>query len=99
MSDVFFLFFERRGVRQSAEVSNQMTSVERVLEYQQLEPEEEPSEPKKLSEEWPTKGCIEFKNVFYRYFAEADPVLRNLTFIIKPKEKIGKIPNVKCQIK
>lgn len=77
------------GVRQSAEISNLMLSVERVLEYRDLESEKQPEKPQEISQDWPIEGCIEFRNVFYRYFAEAEPVLRGLSFVIKPKEKIG----------
>ncbi|XP_055304324.1 ATP-binding cassette subfamily C member 4-like [Sitodiplosis mosellana] len=77
------------GIRQSAETSNQLMSVERVLEYRDLEPEKQPKEPHKVIDEWPSRGCIEFRNVVYKYFAEAEPVLRGLSFVIKPREKIG----------
>lgn len=68
-----------------------MMSVERVLEYRDLEPEKQPKKPRQIADDWPSRGCIEFRNVFYRYFAEAEPVLQGLSFVIKPKEKIGKI--------
>lgn len=68
-----------------------MMSVERVLEYRDLEPEKQPKKPEQVSEDWPIEGSIEFRNVFYRYFEGAEPVLRNLSFVIKPKEKIGKL--------
>lgn len=77
------------GIRQSAEAANQLTSVERILEYRDLEPEKEPEQPIELAPEWPSKGQIEFRNVFYRYFEEAEPVLRGLTISIRSKEKIG----------
>lgn len=77
------------AVRQSAEVSNNMTAVERILEYRNLEPETEPKEPNDVDKDWPTNGCIEFRNVFYRYSAGAEPVLHNLSFVIRPREKIG----------
>lgn len=78
------------GVRQSAEVSNQLTSVERVLEYRDLEPEKEPNQPHEVSTDWPQNGTIEFRKIIYRYFAEAEPVLRELSFTIQSREKIGK---------
>lgn len=78
------------GIRQSAEISNQMMSVERVLEYRDLVPEKQPPKPREVAKEWPAKATIEFRKVVYRYYAEAEPVLRGLTFIIDPKEKIGK---------
>lgn len=81
------------GVRQSAEISNQIVSVERVLEYRDLEPEKQPPKPRSIPSGWPSKGCIEFRNVVYRYYAEADPVLRNLTFVVHPKQKIGNLLN------
>ncbi|XP_058446019.1 ATP-binding cassette sub-family C member 4-like [Malaya genurostris] len=77
------------GIRQSAEVANFMMSVERLLEYRDLQPEKQPEQPKALSNNWPEKGRIQFKNVSYRYFEGADPVLKNLNFEINPKEKIG----------
>lgn len=57
------------GMRQTAELENQMTSTERVLEYTKLQPEpslETPSSTK-LPHGWPKTGRLEFKNVSLRY--------------------------------
>lgn len=67
-----------------------MMSVERVLEYRDLEPEIKPPKPREVDADWPPRGCVEFRKVVYRYFAEAEPVLRGLSFVIQPREKIGK---------
>ncbi|XP_064120685.1 ATP-binding cassette sub-family C member 4-like [Macrobrachium nipponense] len=79
------------GVRQSAEVENQMTSVERVLEYSKLEPEAplETDESKKPRDTWPENGKIVFDDVSLQYVEDNPPVLKNLNFCIKGKEKIG----------
>lgn len=77
------------GVRQSAEVANFMMSVERLLEYRDLEPEPQPIAPKEINKSWPFYGKLEFRNVKYRYALETEPVLRDLSFMILPKEKIG----------
>lgn len=66
-----------------------MMAVERVLEYRGLKPEKQPLNPVPLSRDWPSKGCIEFRNVFYKYWNEGEPVLRGLSFVIKSTEKIG----------
>ncbi|XP_045127905.1 ATP-binding cassette sub-family C member 4-like isoform X2 [Portunus trituberculatus] len=78
------------GVRQSAEVENQMTSVERVLEYSSFEPEaalntEAGKVPKDV---WPDSGVLKFVNVSLKYNEETT-VLKNLNFNIQAKEKIG----------
>ncbi|XP_033349715.1 probable multidrug resistance-associated protein lethal(2)03659 isoform X1 [Bombus vosnesenskii] len=79
------------GIRQTGELENQMTSVERVLEYSKLE--EEPfldSIPeKKPPEEWPTKGLVEFRGVRLKYGPKSTCVLNGINFVIKPKEKVG----------
>ncbi|XP_014208188.1 probable multidrug resistance-associated protein lethal(2)03659 [Copidosoma floridanum] len=79
------------GMRQSTELENQMTSVERILEYSKLpsEPALESLPDKKPSDDWPSEGKIEFKSVFLRYSPTEPPVLKNLNFTIQPKEKIG----------
>lgn len=77
------------GVRQSADISNQMMAVERVLEYRDLEPEKQPLTPREVPADWPDTGKIEFRQLFYRYYAEGEPVLKQLSFEIQPKEKIG----------
>ncbi|XP_066581201.1 probable multidrug resistance-associated protein lethal(2)03659 [Prorops nasuta] len=79
------------GMRQSAELENQMTSVERILEYSkvQSEPPLESKPDKKPSGEWPKEGKIEFTGVSMRYAPLEPPVLKSLNFTIKPKEKIG----------
>ncbi|KAK9296489.1 hypothetical protein QLX08_009536 [Tetragonisca angustula] len=79
------------GMRQSTEMENQMTSVERVLEYSKVESEPPlKSKPeKKPKDSWPEEGKIEFKNVVMRYAPDEPPVLKNLNLVIYPQEKIG----------
>lgn len=76
------------GIRQSAEVANQLMSVERILEYRDLEHEKEPTKETQVEKDWPQKGRLEFRQVFYRYFEGAEPVLKGLNFVIHPNEKV-----------
>nr|CAD7444730.1 unnamed protein product [Timema bartmani] len=79
------------GICQSAELENQMTSVERVLEFSNL-PSEPPlqSEPgKSPPEDWPSQGSITFNKVYLSYNAMETAVLKNLNFNILPSEKVG----------
>jgi ATP-binding cassette subfamily C (CFTR/MRP) protein 4 len=77
------------GVRQSAEVMNQMMSVERVLEYGGLEREERDNVKEPVAESWPEEGKITFKNVTYRYAADMQPALKEVNFAVEATEKIG----------
>ncbi|CRK87082.1 CLUMA_CG000826, isoform A [Clunio marinus] len=79
------------GIRQTSELENQMVSVERVLEYSELPSEEESGNDlkKQAPVGWPSKGEIEFKDLSLFYNNEVKPAIRNLNFVIKPKEKIG----------
>lgn len=77
------------GMRQWTELENNMTSVERILEYTKLEKEPERKDPQNLPEKWPEHGRIEFQNVCLRY-SETEPfVLKGLNFSVEPKQKIG----------
>ncbi|KAF5283716.1 hypothetical protein FQR65_LT13751 [Abscondita terminalis] len=79
------------GMRQSAEMENQMTSVERVLEYNDIEHERslESNSKKKPAASWPDKGKVQFVKVYLNYFPDDPPVLNNLNFTVKPLEKVG----------
>ncbi|XP_060250605.1 ATP-binding cassette sub-family C member 4-like isoform X16 [Ovis aries] len=76
-------------VRQSAEVENMMISVERGIEYTDLE-KEAPWElgycPPPL---WPPNGRISFFSVNLRYNSDSPLVLRNLEAFIYPRGKYG----------
>ncbi|XP_063005613.1 ATP-binding cassette sub-family C member 4 isoform X2 [Melospiza melodia melodia] len=77
------------GVRQSAEVENLMISVERVMEYTELEKEAPWETNKHPPPEWPNQGMIAFENVNFTYSLDGPLVLRHLSAVIKPKEKVG----------
>lgn len=92
------------GMRQNAEVANQMMSVERVLEYTQITPEpnlrdkgkfakktekEVVALPANAPKNWPIEGLIEFKNVYMRYAEDEPPVLKNLNLVIHSGEKVS----------
>ena len=81
-----------KGMRQSAELENNMTAVERVVEYQTVDPEppHESQENKKPPKEWPNKGEIKFDKLSLSYHPSMDDkVLKELEFEIHAKEKIG----------
>lgn len=65
----------------------QMTSVERVLQYTDLDQEHNPS--KKPPPSWPHKGCIRMANMSLRYDVNAPPVLNNLQIDIGAGWKVG----------
>ncbi|XP_060850595.1 probable multidrug resistance-associated protein lethal(2)03659 [Rhopalosiphum padi] len=79
------------GIRQLAELDNQMTSVERVVEYSNIPQEAalESSPDKKPPKEWPDKGQIVFDNFYLRYSLDTAHVLKNLNIQIQAMEKIG----------
>jgi ATP-binding cassette subfamily C (CFTR/MRP) protein 1 len=71
------------------DLENKMNSAERVLQYFVL-PEEAPAEIEdaKPPIEWPAQGAIKIDNLVIEYKKDV-PVLRNLSCVIKPREKIG----------
>lgn len=80
------------GMRQSAEVANQMMSAERVVEYKYVpeEPLLETPQDTRLPRMWPFEGRIEFEEVYLQYGESGEPsVLKNLNLTIEPREKIG----------
>ncbi|KAL6421621.1 hypothetical protein ACFW04_014506 [Cataglyphis niger] len=79
------------GIRQTAELESQLISIERILEYSYLkeEPMIDIKSEIKLPDNWPTKGLVEFKNVNLKYIHQGDYILKNISFIVLPKEKIG----------
>ncbi|XP_045158220.2 ATP-binding cassette sub-family C member 4-like [Mercenaria mercenaria] len=74
-------------VRQSAEVENQMIAVERILEYKKLLPE--PTEGSAPPPKWPKTGEITVQGVSLRYSSELPNVLKDLSFTIRDREKVG----------
>uniref|UniRef100_A0A667ZZN8 Cystic fibrosis transmembrane conductance regulator n=1 Tax=Myripristis murdjan TaxID=586833 RepID=A0A667ZZN8_9TELE len=77
------------GVRQSAEVENMMTSVERVVEYTELESEAPWETQKRPPPEWPNQGLVTFDRVNFSYSADGPLVLQNLKATFRPREKVG----------
>lgn len=77
-------------VRLYAMNEQNMNSVERIKEYLDVEQEAEAIVEKNRPEpNWPANGSVEFINYTTRYRKELDPVLRNVSFRIEPRQKIG----------
>ncbi|XP_029315504.1 multidrug resistance-associated protein 4-like isoform X2 [Cottoperca gobio] len=77
------------GVRQSAEIENMMTSVERVVEYAELQSEAPWETDKQPPHDWPKAGSITFDRVNFSYSASERLVLKNLTVVVTSREKVG----------
>ncbi|XP_076004890.1 ATP-binding cassette sub-family C member 4-like isoform X2 [Genypterus blacodes] len=79
------------GVRESAEVENMMTSVERVIEYIELESEAPWETNKRPPPDWPSQGLVTFDQVSFSYSPDGPLVLQNLKAMFRPKEKVGTV--------
>ncbi|KAK6197526.1 P-loop containing nucleoside triphosphate hydrolase protein, partial [Scheffersomyces amazonensis] len=78
-------------IRTYTQVENEMNSAERLNDYAFRLPEEAPYEIPERSPHpsWPQHGKMSFENVSLAYRPGLPLVLKNLTFDIKPSEKIG----------
>ncbi|XP_066928579.1 ATP-binding cassette sub-family C member 4-like [Clytia hemisphaerica] len=75
-------------VRQSAEAENLMVSVERLMEYADIENEPDNGDLK-ADKNWPEKGRITASHTSFRYHQSLDNVLKKISFVINGREKIG----------
>ncbi|KAI9813022.1 MAG: hypothetical protein M1832_006413 [Thelocarpon impressellum] len=77
-------------VRLYAVNEQNMNSVERVKEYLDVEQEAPAVVPEsRPPANWPSKGSVQFINYTTRYRSDLEPVLRSVSFHIRPLEKVG----------
>lgn len=80
-------------VRFYSEVEMNMNSVERLKEYMDVEQEEYVAHDNKIIQtppvEWPQDGKIEVNNLSLRYAPKLPRVIKNVSFTVDPRAKIG----------
>ncbi|CAG8529326.1 12197_t:CDS:10, partial [Acaulospora morrowiae] len=78
------------AVRQFCEIETNIISVERVKEYIDL-PSEAPLviADNRPTPTWPPNGMIEYHDYSTRYRPDLELVLKNVSFVVQSKEKIG----------
>lgn len=75
-----------------SEIEIIMVSMERCLKYLEItseKPAQLESDNELVSQKWPTKGEIRFENYSVKYRPNTEIVLKNLSFTINGKEKVG----------
>lgn len=78
-------------IRTFTQVENEMNSAERLASYAFHLPEEAPYliNERTPAPSWPDKGIVKFDNASLAYRPGLPLVLKNLSFEVKPSEKIG----------
>ncbi|GAQ10287.1 ATP-binding cassette transporter abc4 [Aspergillus lentulus] len=81
-------------VRTMNELEVELNSFQRISEYAEIEPEEKLSDKERAKADavpasWPTLGKVEFHSVSARYQPDGPDVLRNVSFVANPGERIG----------
>ena len=78
-------------MRQTAEVENNMNSVERIVHYttgiEQEAPHDLPDSTPPAP--WPNQGRVELKDVVLSYRPQLPPVLKGVSMSIQAGEKVG----------
>ncbi|CDR39229.1 CYFA0S03e01090g1_1 [Cyberlindnera fabianii] len=76
-------------VRMTVEVETNIVSAERLIDYCDL-PSEAPEETDvKPPKEWPAQGAVTFDHYSTKYRENLDLVLNDISFEVKPQEKVG----------
>jgi ABC-type multidrug transport system fused ATPase/permease subunit len=82
-----FLNWMMRGV---SETEIYFNSVDRVVQYSELESEPYVIGPESdIEPDWPAHGEVDFKSVSLKYNQTLEPVVRNVTLHISPGLKVG----------
>ena len=87
-------------LRAITEMEQKLVSVERIVEYSQLEGERETeggaSNNAIISTQWPEQGEIEVDNLHVRYASDLPDVLHGVTFKVEPHRKVGIVGPTGC---
>ncbi|CAG8092600.1 unnamed protein product [Penicillium salamii] len=75
-------------VRRYAGLELSMNSVERILEYTELETEPIHSGDH-IPTVWPSSGCVDVSNLTVSYAPNLPPALHGITFRVGPAERVG----------
>ncbi|CAK7215089.1 hypothetical protein SCUCBS95973_002360 [Sporothrix curviconia] len=81
-------------IRFSAEIENNMNSIERLLHYAYNVPQEPAHDVKRIDADlrqqaWPSQGRVQFESLTLSHRPDLDPALRNVSLDIRPGERIG----------
>ena len=82
--------FLKAAVTSGAMFETRFNSVERMSAYWDLM-QEKPAEieDKKPDEDWPYDGEIKYDDIWMRYRPDLDPVLKGVSFVVNPGDKVG----------
>ncbi|KAM0452349.1 hypothetical protein ACHAO4_005560 [Trichoderma viride] len=73
-----------------SQLETSLGAVTRIKTFEETTPSELlPHENYTPPEEWPSRGSLEFIDLSVQYDSTAHPVLRNISFTIRPGEKLG----------
>lgn len=83
----------KHGTNMASKSESDFNSVERIVQYLQPETEPAPDTSKelldKMDPEWPAHGAITVVNLHMRYRPDMPLVLKGVSFVVKPGEKVG----------
>lgn len=75
------------SIRQYANVELDMNSMERVIEYSNVETEDQGGHD--VPAAWPCRGTIQVENLCVGYDPDAPPVLKGINFSIEDNQRVG----------
>ncbi|KAK6333028.1 hypothetical protein TWF718_010852 [Orbilia javanica] len=75
------------ALRRYADLELDFNAAERVLEYSVIETEDQSGATPPAA--WPHEGKVEVKDLVVAYADDLDPVIKGITFDVKPRERVG----------
>ncbi|CAO3617183.1 unnamed protein product [Cunninghamella echinulata] len=77
------------AIRRYTSLEMSFNAIERVVEFMEMDQEASAITDYRPPPQWPTQGVIEVKDLEVRYAEDLPAVIHNLSFSVKPQEKIG----------
>lgn len=77
------------AIRRYTSLEMSFNAIERVVEFMEMDQEAGAITDYRPPPQWPTDGAIEVKDLEVRYAKDLPAVIHNLSFTVKPQEKIG----------